>query len=109
MGGGLDVVGAPGILQMCHLTRLTGILTVIDGPRRAEMRFREGEIMSAETAAEKGTAAVFDFLSWETGSFEFSPVDPGPGPGLGQGFDQLVLEGCRRLDEARRGPETGAS
>src|SRR5688572_16638805 len=33
MGGGLDVVGAPGILQMCHLTRLTGILTVIDGPR----------------------------------------------------------------------------
>jgi len=107
MGGGIDVVGAPGILQMCHLTRLTGILTALDGPRRAEIRFREGEIVSAETAAEKGTAAVFEFLSWESGSFEFDPVDPGPGPGLSEGFDQVVLEGCRRLDETRRGPETG--
>jgi DNA-binding response OmpR family regulator len=105
MGGGIDVVGAPGILQMCHLTRLTGILTAMDGPRHAEIRFREGEIVSAESAAEKGTAAVFEFLSWEGGSFEFNPVDPGPGQGLGQGFDQVVLEGCRRLDEARRGPE----
>ena len=106
MGGGIDVVGAPGILQVCHLTRLTGILGVVDGARVAEIRFREGEIVSAETPAEKGTAAVFEFLSWEKGSFEFNPVDPGPGSGLGQGFDQVVLEGCRRLDEARRGPDT---
>ena len=106
MGGGLDVVGAPGLLQMCHLTRLTGILTAMDGPRHAEIRFREGEIVSAETPADKGTGAVFEFLSWEGGSFEFDPVDPGPGSGLGQSFDQVVLEGCRRLDEARRGPDT---
>ena len=104
MGGGVDVVGAPGILQMCHLTRLTGILAVVDGPRGAEIRFREGEIVSAESSAGAGTEAVFDFLAWETGSFEFNPVDPGPGAVLGQGFDQLILEGCRRLDEARRGP-----
>jgi DNA-binding response OmpR family regulator len=110
MGGGIDVVGAPGILQMCHLTRLTGVLAAQDGPRRAEIRFRVGEIVSAESAAGTGTAAVYEFLSWETGSFEFNPVDPGPGPGLSQGFEQLILEGCRRLDEARRGPETaGAS
>jgi DNA-binding response OmpR family regulator len=109
MGGGIDVVGAPGILQMCHLTRLTGVLAVVDGPRRAEIRFREGEIVSAESAAGSGTAAVYDFLSWDAGSFEFNPVDPGPGPGLGQGFDQLILEGCRRLDEARRGPETAGT
>jgi CheY-like chemotaxis protein len=109
MGGGIDVVGAPGILQMCHLTRLTGILTAVDGARRAEIGFREGEIVSAESAAGTGTAAVFEFLAWEAGSFEFNPVDPGAGPGLGQGFDQVILEGCRRLDEARREPETGAS
>jgi hypothetical protein len=109
MGGGIDVVGAPGLLQMCHLTRLTGVLTVVDGPRRVEMGFREGEIVSAQSADATGTEAVYAFLSWETGSFEFNPVDPGPGTGLGQGFDQLILEGCRRLDEARRGPGAGAS
>ncbi len=107
MGGGIDVVGAPGILQMCHLTQLTGILGVVDGPRVAEIRFREGEIVSADSSVGAGTEAVYDFLSWETGSFEFNPVDPGPGEGLGQGFDQLILEGCRRLDESRRGPEAG--
>jgi len=109
MGGGIDVVGAPGLLQMCHLTRLTGVLTVVDGERRVEIRFREGEIVSAQSPDADGTEAVYDFLSWETGSFEFNPVDPGPGMGLEQGFDQLILEGCRRLDEARRGPEAGAS
>ena len=109
MGGGIDVVGAPGLLQMCHLTRLTGVLTVVDGDRRVEIRFREGEIVSAQSPDADGTEAVYDFLSWETGSFEFNPVDPGPGMGLEQGFDQLILEGCRRLDEARRGPEAGAS
>ena len=109
MGGGIDVVGAPGLLQMCHLTRLTGVLSVVDGERRVEIRFREGEIVSAQSAEAQGPEAVYEFLSWDRGSFEFDPVDPGPGTGLGQGFDQLILEGCRRLDEARRGPEAGAS
>lgn len=102
MQGELNVMGAPGVLQVCHLTRLTGTLTVKDGGRRMAVRFREGEIIGAEGDGRSGEAAVFALLAWEEGTFKFAPGDPGDGAPLGTGFSQLLLEGCRRLDEERR-------
>lgn len=102
MQGELNVMGAPGVLQVCHLTRLTGTLTVRDGARRMAVRFRDGEIIGAEGEGRSGEAAVFALLAWEEGTFRFAPGDPGEGTPLGTGFSQLLLEGCRRLDESRR-------
>lgn len=102
MQGELNVMGAPGVLQVCHLTRLTGTLTVKEGGRRMAVRFREGEIIGAEGDGRSGEAAVFALLAWEEGTFKFAPGDPGDGAPLGTGFSQLLLEGCRRLDEERR-------
>lgn len=102
MQGELNVMGAPGVLQVCHLTRLTGTLTVKDGGRRMAVRFRDGEIVGAEGDGATGAAAIFALLAWEEGTFKFAPGDPGTGTPLGIGFDQLLLEGCRLLDEERR-------
>ena len=104
MQGELAVMGAPGVLQVCHLTRLTGTLTVTNGTRRMTVRFRDGEVIGAEGDGGSGEAAVFALLAWEEGTFRFAPGDPGEGSPLGTGFNQLLLEGCRRLDEARRAP-----
>lgn len=101
MHGEIQVIGAPGVLQVCHLSRLTGVLSAQDGPWRASVRFRDGDIVGAECGAARGEDAVFEFLGWESGTFHFAPGDPGAGQRLGS-FDRLVLEGCRRLDEARR-------
>jgi hypothetical protein len=95
-------MGAPGVLQVCHLTRLTGTLTFRDGGRRLAVRFRDGEIVGAGGDGATGEAAVFALLAWEAGTFKFAPGDPGPGAPLGTGFNQLLLEGCRLLDEERR-------
>jgi hypothetical protein len=109
MEGELQVMGAPGVLQVCHLTRLTGTLAVSAGVRRVSVRFRDGDIVGADGEGRQGVAAVHDLLAWEQGRFQFSPGDPGPGEPLGETFDQLILEGCRRLDESRmpagEGPE----
>ena len=102
MQGELSVMGAPGVLQVCHLTRLTGTLTVKDGDRRMGVRFRDGEIIGAEGDGRKGEAAIFSLLAWNEGTFRFAHGDPGEGVPLGTGFSQLLLEGCRRLDEERR-------
>jgi DNA-binding response OmpR family regulator len=102
MQGEIQVIGAPGVLQVCHLSRLTGVLSAQDGPWRASVRFRDGEIVGADCAALQGEDAVFEFLGWESGTFHFAPGDPGPGERVGDAFDRLLLEGCRRLDEARR-------
>jgi DNA-binding response OmpR family regulator len=101
MAGEIEVIGAPGVLQFCHLSRLSGELQAEDTGRHARIRFRDGEVVAAECQGTSGREAVFAFLAWEGGRFEFRPGDPGPGAALG-GFEQLLLEGCRLLDERRR-------
>ena len=109
MEGQIEVVGAPGVLQVCHLTRLTGTLAAVDGGRRADVRFRDGEIVDAQCEDMWGEDAVFAFLAWTQGRFHFHPGDPGEGVPLGESFSQMILEGCRRLDEARGRAPSGAS
>jgi CheY-like chemotaxis protein len=101
MEGQIELVGAPGALQMCHLGLLTGVFTVRRGTRLLEIGFRNGEIISAESGRIRGAEAVYDFLSWTSGHFEFIPRDPGEGEPLGT-FEKLLLEGCRLMDEALR-------
>ena len=60
--------------------------------------------MSGTCQDKQGAEAVFAFLTWERGQFDFLPGDPGPGDPVGN-VEYLLFEGCRRLDETRR-PES---
>ena len=104
MQGELNVMGAPGVLPVCHLTRLTGTLTVKDGGRRMAVRFpgRRDSRRRGRRPRRRGEAAIFALLAWEEGTFQFAPEIPETAGLPGTGFSQLVLEGCRRLDEQRR-------
>src|SRR2546428_11652408 len=89
---------------MCHLGRLTGVLSVGSGPRVAELRFREGEIVSAQAGGRSGEEAVLELLAWPEGHFSFAPGAPGPEAPLGS-FNQILLDACRRLRETPRREE----
>jgi CheY-like chemotaxis protein len=102
MKGRLDLVGAPGVLQVCHLGQITGILTVVSAKRHIRIGFRDGEILFADGDQTQGVEAIYEFLGWTRGQFEFSETNPGPERRLGESFDQVLLEGCRRLDEMGR-------
>jgi hypothetical protein len=102
MEGRIEVVGAPGLLQMCHLGRLTGVCSIGSGENKAELRFRLGELVGASVGELSGETVVYEVLEWSEGHFSFAPGDPGPGAPLGSGLSQLLLEGCRRLDEKLR-------
>jgi CheY-like chemotaxis protein len=102
LAGDLGVVGAPGLLQMCHLGRLSGTLDVRAPAGRFEAHFRAGELLGARCGERHGAEAVFDFLAWSDGRFAFAPGQPAGGATLGATLEQILLEGCRRLDESRR-------
>ena len=102
MAGDMEVIGPSGALQMCHQSRLTGIFDAHHADNTIEVRLREGEVVGARCGALAGAAAVLEFLSWPAGRFEFRHADPGLGEPLAQSISELVLEGCRRLDESRR-------
>lgn len=102
--GGIELIGAPGVLQMCHISQLTGVFTARAGSRMAQIRFRDGQVISAHCDGFTGPEGIYAFISWPKGQFAFLPGSPGEGARLGDSFDQLLLEGCRRLDESRRDP-----
>jgi DNA-binding response OmpR family regulator len=102
LAGEIDVLGAAGLLQMCHLSRLSGVCEVRSGERVFEARFRQGEFIGASSEGRAGEDAIFDFLAWSNGYFTFTSGEPA-GDALRTGsFSQLLLEGCRRLDESAR-------
>ncbi len=101
MEGRIELIGMPGLLQMAHLSRLTGVLEVGSGGKAAEVRFREGELVSLQVGAYSGESALLELLAWSEGLFSFAPGDPGQDPTLGN-FGQLLLDACRRLDEKGR-------
>jgi CheY-like chemotaxis protein len=103
LGGRIEVLGVPGILQMCHNTVLSGVCTLeaLDGVA-VKVYFHKGEIVAA--SGPDGTAggdSVAEVVSWERGRFDFVPGEPDERAPLGT-FDALILEGCRRMDERDR-------
>jgi DNA-binding response OmpR family regulator len=103
MEGDLELIGATSALQICHVGQFTGTFVGRSGPHKVEIRFRDGEVISAECGELQDERAVYEFLSWSQGRFEFVPRDAPEARALGQNFNQLLLEGCRLLDERAAG------
>ena len=96
-------MGAPAVLQICHLNMLTGVLVARRGSQSARIAFRQGQVVSATGPEHEGAMVVYDFIGWPNGQFEFDRGALAEGAPLDGDFTALLLEGCRRLDEKRRG------
>lgn len=104
MEGRIDFVGMPAVLEMFHFNQLSGVCAVRSGDQHsAEVGFEDGEIVCASTSdGLEGAEAIFRLLSWSGGRFAFALVRPVRGVPIRTRFEQLLLEGLRRLDEQRR-------
>jgi DNA-binding response OmpR family regulator len=108
MEGRIEIIGVPGLLQMCALGRFTGVLSVGASGRPAIVRFKDGEIVSASAGGPSGADAIYELLSWSEGTFSFAPGHV-EGVPMQPALTELLLEGCRRLDERRRAVEARTS
>ena len=101
--GAVELVGAPAVLQICHLNQLTGVLVARRGSQSVRIGFRQGQVVSAVGPDHEGPLVVYDFIAWPNGQFEFDRGALVEGAPMAADFNALLLEGCRRLDERRRG------
>jgi hypothetical protein len=101
--GAVELVGAPAVLQICHLNALTGVLIARRGSQSLRIAFRHGDVVSAIGPDHEGPLVVYDFIGWPNGQFEFDRGALVEGTSVDADFNALLLEGCRRLDERRRG------
>jgi DNA-binding response OmpR family regulator len=101
--GAVELVGAPAVLQICHINQLTGVLVAHRGSQSVRIAFRAGQVVSATGPDHEGPPVVYDFVGWPNGQFAFDRDAVVEGTLMTADFNVLLLEGCRRLDERRRG------
>jgi hypothetical protein len=89
------------ILQAVHIAELTGTLHARRGAELATVAFTRGEIAAAETLECEGVDALVALNQWTDGHFEFMAGHAARAAEVSGSFNYLMLEACRRLDEAR--------
>ena len=65
--------------------------------------FQEGNIVHAACDNIEGKEALYTILSWEGGSFSSERGKNSPKETILDGWQSLLLEGMRRVDESRKG------
>lgn len=103
--GGLDEISLSSVLTVLEMERKTGILLLERDGGTARLYLRKGRVIRADTdppAPLSGTAAVYDVLDWTRGAFDFLVGDVGGVDEIQTSTTYLLMEGARRIDEARQ-------
>jgi hypothetical protein len=102
--GQLEKSSLPELLQWLSMSRKDGELRIRSGIGRGRLGMREGQPISAVWGRVEGTAAVFEMLSLDRGSYVFressSPASSGQNFGLS--LQQILMQWAYETDEASR-------
>src|SRR5262245_7137538 len=103
MRGELDQITLSSVLTVLEMERKNGIL-MVERPRETGRIFlRKGRVIRAaiDEPAVSGAAAVYQMVTWGAGSFDFLAGDVGGVDDIQASTTYLLMEGARRLDEAK--------
>jgi len=100
--GEIDQISLSSVLTVLEMERKSGILLVERDEGAARLYFRRGRVVRANTDVPSltGAPAVYEALSWATGSFDFLAGDTGGVDEIQTSTTYLLMEGARRMDEA---------
>lgn len=94
------------LIQMNCLGRMTSCLYVNQDDINGKIYFSEGNLVHAECSGMEGEEAVYEMLLWEGGGFSTKRGEEAPKETIIKGWQSLLLEGMRRLDEKKPGRGT---
>lgn len=110
MRGELDQISLSSVLVVLEMERKNGIVMLEHGSQTGRIFLRRGRVIraaidepvaGASGAALAGAAAVYEMVTWGNGSFDFLVGDVGGVDEVQASTTYLLMEGARRLDEAR--------
>src|SRR5262245_28424568 len=101
--GQLDQITLSSVLVVLEMERKNGILLLEHGSEIGRLFLRKGRIIRAaiDEPASSGAAAVYNMVTWGQGSFDFLAGDVGGVDEIQASTTFLLMEGARRLDEAK--------
>ncbi len=100
--GNLRDMSLPNIVQILCLEQRQVGLTIKRQSERGVIYFEGGDIVHATVGTLVGEDAIYQMLTWLEGSFRTSAELVAPHRTMIARWDQLMIEGVRRLDELER-------
>lgn len=89
------------LIQLLCLGRQTNSIHFEKDGSHGAIYFDEGDIVHAEVDQVEGEEAFYEILSWEGGAFQLQKGEKAPKETIFKSWQNLMLEGLRRLDELR--------
>jgi len=103
MKGQLQDMAVADIIQHNCQDRKTARVSLKNSGQKAQLFFKNGNVVHATSDGLEGEQVVFHVMHWEKGSFDLkSDVEP-PAFTITRNWTSLLLEGARLLDEADSG------
>ncbi|MDH3974077.1 MAG: response regulator [Deltaproteobacteria bacterium] len=91
------------LIQTIGINKKTGILSLIGPDLEGHIHFCDGNITDAATAKSKGESAFFSLITLAShGSFHFIPTECEKDIVIKEGFQGLLMEGAKLLDDMGR-------
>lgn len=100
--GSLESISLMDVAQLLHVNRKTGILQVSSGKVSGVLYFSGGEVIHAETLAQRGEMAAFEILEWVSGTFEFLSTQVQVPASIRRTVPDLLMDSARLSDSRKR-------
>lgn len=92
MQGKLSQISLTDVLQLCILTKKSGLLQLARGKETVEIYFISGELAHAVSPLGEGEKAFFHALTWSDGDFSFNKDAPAPKKSITRPTRDLLTE-----------------
>jgi hypothetical protein len=94
--GAPDLFHFADILQMCCLSKRSGAIQMVRGPKSGIAFLRGGTIVHAETAGGRGKEALFEIAIWEYMEFAYDRMVRPPVETITLPWEELLIDAVER-------------
>jgi CheY-like chemotaxis protein len=98
--GFITGVSLSSFLQLLELDKKSCTLTIHAGSKSGIMYFRDGDLLDATAMGQSGSDAAYTIVSWSGVEIEIENSCPITDANIAESLGFILLEGCRRKDEA---------
>lgn len=99
--GNLGEMDVANLIQHYCQDRKTAQLTIDNNGEQATLFFKEGAVQHATLGEIQGEEVIYQILDWQDGDFTLEMGYEPPTVTIDRSWSGLLLEGARRLDEAK--------
>jgi hypothetical protein len=98
--GAISLPLLPDLIQIYTVSMASGALTIRRGTESGIIWFERGAMVHATCGGLTGEEAVYALLRWDDGRFSLDSSGQAPVHSITASWQEVLMEGCRRLDEA---------